>query len=55
VTSRKDDAPAAVQEANVNVAGLGSSTWGFLNKAKSTALQWMSAVSGGKMHVNGPI
>ena len=28
VTVRKDDAPAAVQAANVNVAGLGSSTGG---------------------------
>jgi hypothetical protein len=29
--------------------------WEFLNMAKSTALQWMSAVFGGKMYVNGPI
>jgi len=29
--------------------------WGFLNKGKSTAAQWMSAVFGGKMCVNGPI
>jgi hypothetical protein len=29
--------------------------WGFLNKARSTAVQWISAVSDGKMSVNGLI
>lgn len=32
-----------------------TTTQGFLNKARSTAPQWMSAVIGGKMYVNGPI
>jgi len=29
--------------------------WGFLNKAGSTEAEWILAVFGGKMCVNGPI
>jgi hypothetical protein len=31
-----------------------TTTWGFLNKARLAALQWMSALFGVKMCANGP-
>jgi hypothetical protein len=42
-------------EADSEFTFSGGPNQGFLNKDKSTAAQWMSAVFGCKMCVNGPI
>ncbi|WP_399215948.1 N-acetylneuraminate synthase family protein [Synechococcus sp. EJ6-Ellesmere] len=46
---------ASFEDNHIPLIEKNASTWGFLNKTRSTALQWISAVFGGRMCANGLI